>query len=727
MSATGALHKLFSQSRVFEGLEAEQIDFLVHTLRERSFDRGEILFKEGEQGDSLAVVEHGGFRIEVSHGEDHRVQVGEIGPGDVIGEMACVDPAARSATVVATEPSRVLEMDRATLSILKEKAPKLFSSVIGGVIARTTDRLRGTNRRVEGALSDLGMAPTVPQMEAVTGKERALEAPKTTRSDTSQLRRLKSLKGFSDPELNLLIKVAPERTFADGETVFDEGNVGNTCLVVLEGEVEIVKSIGGRERRLAILGSGSFVGQSALVDNSPRQATVRASGDLRVLEFSRHNFERLLAAQAPLAIRFQELLARAGIRQLRMANVRLTGALDRLEDLQARAEREEARAKAEAIAQEHARREAEAERAAEERRRAAQAADARRPAPAEPEAVASPSPGGVDLNALLDEATATLGPRSDAEAKAADGVPKARPRAGAPRKPEPARQGGGGFDFGDLSGAGADDAPAQGAGGEASVDLSDVFGGSGSTGGAPDPAGDPSAAQASAGPALDDPIQELRAINLDAIGGANQPDPMPPPRRGEDPRARTGAPPPSERRSGGRIPSEPIGGRAPYLGDGDIGPSIDPFGIEAAAVKQQAVEPSLDGGAPSGVPRLEASSPSVDPALKQSRARTTTQLPTQPDAEEEDSGWFSKLLKRGGKKSEAASAGQRTSPASRHRERSRFDDTSQQSPDQVQETMAFVYAALNEWGMQIEDVDKVRTSVPDGVVKGSEIKSRGRG
>ena len=704
MSATGALHKLFSQSRVFEGLEPQQIDFLVQTLRERSFERGEILFQEGEPGDSLAVVERGAFRIEVSHGEDHRVQVGEIGPGDVIGEMACVDPAVRSATVVATELSKVLEMDRATLTILKDKAPKLFSSVIGGVIARTTERLRGTNRRVEGALSNLGMAPTVPQMEAVTGKERAIEAPRTTRSDTGQLRRLKSLKGFTDSELNLLIKVAPERTYHENDAIFEEGTVGNTCLVVLEGEVEIVKNISGRERRLAILGIGSFVGQSALVDNSPRQATVRASGDVRVLEFSRHNFERLLAAQAPLAIRFQELLARAGIRQLRMANVRLTGALERLEELQARAEREEARAKAEALAKEQARRDAE---------------EAPRPKPSAPRAEAAARPAGVDLGSLLDEATATLGPHDEAAARGESAAHGAQPRPAVATTPEAARPAGGGFDFGALPQS--DPAPEANAG-DAPVDLSDVLSGLGSaTSASPEITSEP---PPGGGPALADPIQELRSIDLDAIGGATPPEPLDPPRRGEDPRSGLGAPPRPRSQPGDRIPSEPIGGRGPYLGDGDIGPSVDPFGIEAAAIKQGAAAPGLDGGVSSGVPRLEASDTPVDPELRKSRARTTTQLPTQPD-EEEDSGWFSKLLKRGGKKSDAA-GGQRQSPASRHRERSRFDETSQQSPEQVQETMAFVYAALNEWGMQIEDVDKVRTSVPDGVVKSTEIKSRGR-
>ena len=69
--------------------------------------------------------------------------------------------------------------------------------------------------------------------------------------------------------------------------------------------------------------AGSIVGQLALVDQSPRGATVRAGTDAEMLEFSRDDFERLLEASSPLALRFQSQVAVAGIRQLRSVLRRL--------------------------------------------------------------------------------------------------------------------------------------------------------------------------------------------------------------------------------------------------------------------------------------------------------------------------------------------------------------------------------------------------------------------
>src|SRR5207249_3773919 len=108
-----------------------------------------------------------------------------------------------------------------------------------------------------------------------------------------------------------------------------EGSAGQSCFLVVVGEVEVVKRIDESDRVLATLGVGSLVGQMALVDRSPRSASVRAGAETIALEVTRDVFERLLGACSPLAVRFQEHIAIAGIRQLRYAIDRLTLALGR--------------------------------------------------------------------------------------------------------------------------------------------------------------------------------------------------------------------------------------------------------------------------------------------------------------------------------------------------------------------------------------------------------------
>ncbi len=145
---------------------------------------------------------------------------------------------------------------------------------------------------------------------------------------TINLRSLDALRDYSNAELKLLGAVAPAREYQPGDALCTEGHAGQSCFLVASGQVDVVKQIDGQDKSLATLRAGSIVGQMALVDRSPRSATVRAGSYTVALELNREVFERLLAAHSPLALRFQHQIAVAGVRQLRMATSKLAGILN---------------------------------------------------------------------------------------------------------------------------------------------------------------------------------------------------------------------------------------------------------------------------------------------------------------------------------------------------------------------------------------------------------------
>jgi CRP-like cAMP-binding protein len=144
---------------------------------------------------------------------------------------------------------------------------------------------------------------------------------------TINLRTLDALRDYSNAELKLLGAVAPARAYQPGDRLCSEGQTGQSCFLIASGQVEVVKLVDGKDKALATLRAGSIVGPMALVDRSPRSATVQAMTPTIALELSREVFERLLAAHSPLALRFQHQIAVAGIRQLRMATQKLAGLL----------------------------------------------------------------------------------------------------------------------------------------------------------------------------------------------------------------------------------------------------------------------------------------------------------------------------------------------------------------------------------------------------------------
>lgn len=147
----------------------------------------------------------------------------------------------------------------------------------------------------------------------------------------ADLRALAALREYPDAELAVLVAAAVEQRLAPGATLCREGEPGRSCFLLVSGEAQVLRATAEGDRPLATIGPGAFVGQIALVDRGPRSATVRAVTACVALELSRDAFEKLLAACSPLALRFQESIAVAGIRQLRQATAGLARLLAQAE------------------------------------------------------------------------------------------------------------------------------------------------------------------------------------------------------------------------------------------------------------------------------------------------------------------------------------------------------------------------------------------------------------
>ncbi len=293
-------------------------------MRRMRLEPNEELFVQGEPGDSLALVSHGMLGVFVRNSRGHDEQIDAAEPGDVVGEMACVDPAPRSATVIALQPSLVHLLDRHLLAYLRREAPSLVAAVVGSVIAQLTDRLRATDERIERELRRMAGGASGPSEPA----PRLPPGPPPTRHvGKLHLVDLDPLQGLADADLVRLSSVAPARVWEDRALLCHEGDRGASCFFVVAGEVDVVRTMRGKRRRLATLPSGCLVGQAALVDSAPRSASLRARGTVIALELDRATFERLLSRASPLALRFQEEIAIQGIRQLRSATSRLAKVL----------------------------------------------------------------------------------------------------------------------------------------------------------------------------------------------------------------------------------------------------------------------------------------------------------------------------------------------------------------------------------------------------------------
>ncbi|MBT3877936.1 MAG: cyclic nucleotide-binding domain-containing protein [Candidatus Scalindua sp.] len=99
------------------------------------------------------------------------------------------------------------------------------------------------------------------------------------------------------------------KDYKDGDTIFEENSIGKEMYIILSGNTEIIKKRGGVETTLATLEEGDFFGEMSLFDNSPRSATVKALGDVKLLEINQKNFLKKISRDPSLAFRMFEKMS----------------------------------------------------------------------------------------------------------------------------------------------------------------------------------------------------------------------------------------------------------------------------------------------------------------------------------------------------------------------------------------------------------------------------------
>ncbi|TXH06356.1 MAG: EAL domain-containing protein [Nevskiaceae bacterium] len=126
----------------------------VATLLSRNVRAGEQIFAEGDAADCAYVVETG--EVEIHARIDDRVEcIAVVGPGDLLGEMAVVDDAPRSATAIAAVDTRLTPIDRSQLSSRLQTADPIVRLLLDVVLNRLRNRLgKNGSARSGGANAD---------------------------------------------------------------------------------------------------------------------------------------------------------------------------------------------------------------------------------------------------------------------------------------------------------------------------------------------------------------------------------------------------------------------------------------------------------------------------------------------------------------------------------------------------------------------------------------------
>jgi CRP/FNR family cyclic AMP-dependent transcriptional regulator len=219
--------RLLARTEVFADLEARELEAVAQVAVPRRWDRGQVIFREGDSGDTCYLLRSGAVVLTREHQDGRMVALAELRAGSLFGELAMFRGETRSATAEAVEPATAVALLAADVQRLIRRNPDLALKLLAGLaerISRTNERLlQQSFQTVAGRVAGALLAQTIARQA-----EGAPDADVLIRATQAEIANLAGTSRESASRFLATLERAEVVTLGRGKvTVHDPGRLRN--------------------------------------------------------------------------------------------------------------------------------------------------------------------------------------------------------------------------------------------------------------------------------------------------------------------------------------------------------------------------------------------------------------------------------------------------------------------------------------------------------------------
>ena len=156
---------LLARTEVFADLEERELRDVAQVAVPRRWERGEVIFREGDAGDTCYLIQSGAVMLTREHQDGRMVALAELRAGGIFGELAMFRGETRSATAEAIEPTEAVALLAPDVQRLIRVNPEIAAKLLAALaerVSKTTERLlQQSFQTVAGRVASALLAQTV--------------------------------------------------------------------------------------------------------------------------------------------------------------------------------------------------------------------------------------------------------------------------------------------------------------------------------------------------------------------------------------------------------------------------------------------------------------------------------------------------------------------------------------------------------------------------------------
>lgn len=219
--------RMLARTEVFADLEARELAAVAQVAVPRRWDRGHVIFREGDSGDTCYLLRSGAVVLTREHQDGRMVALAELRAGSLFGELAMFRGETRSATAEAVEPVTAVALLAADVQRLIRRNPDLALKLLAGLaerVSRTNERLlQQSFQTVAGRVAGALLAQTISRQA-----EGAPDADVLIRATQAEIANLAGTSRESASRFLATLERAEVVTLGRGKvTVHDPGRLRN--------------------------------------------------------------------------------------------------------------------------------------------------------------------------------------------------------------------------------------------------------------------------------------------------------------------------------------------------------------------------------------------------------------------------------------------------------------------------------------------------------------------
>jgi len=165
MASVDETVRLLAATEVFGEVEPRELEEVAKVAVPRSWDRGQVIFREGDVGDTCYLLRSGAVVLTREHQDGRTVALAELRAGMLFGELAMFRGETRSATAEALEPTTAVALLAGDVQRLIRRNPDLALKLLASLaerVSRTNERLlQQSFQTVAGRVASALLAQTI--------------------------------------------------------------------------------------------------------------------------------------------------------------------------------------------------------------------------------------------------------------------------------------------------------------------------------------------------------------------------------------------------------------------------------------------------------------------------------------------------------------------------------------------------------------------------------------